>query len=120
MRKLLFCGFITIAICTALDSILLLALGYGYVKAILSPVDPAKLEAPSTYINFDLLYRNGTKTNSRFPPIQALPRSLAQVSAREPDKVYPQWPVSFLAPYGSVPYNDRHLLVDPEVIYLFY
>ncbi|KAH9979595.1 hypothetical protein BGW80DRAFT_1279156, partial [Lactifluus volemus] len=83
---------------------------------ILSPVDLAKLDAPSTYINFDLLYRNGTKTNSRFPPIQALPRALAQVSAREPDKVYPQWPVSFLAPYGSVPYNDRHLLVDPEVI----
>ncbi|KAH9956018.1 hypothetical protein BC827DRAFT_1234407 [Russula dissimulans] len=25
------------------------------------------------------------------------------------------WPVSFLAPYGSVPYNDRRLLVDPEI-----
>jgi hypothetical protein len=23
--------------------------------------------------------------------------------------------VSFLAPYGTVPYNDRRLLVDPEV-----
>jgi hypothetical protein len=115
MKKLLRYSFIIIVFCTVLDSILLLTLGYHYVKAILSPVDPAKLEAPSTYINFDLLYRNGTKTNAQFPPIQALPRALAQVSAREPDKVYPQWPVSYLAPYGSVPYNDRHLLVEPEV-----
>jgi hypothetical protein len=108
-------GFFIIAACTALDSVLVLALGYRYAKVVLFPVDPAKLETPSTYINFDLLYRNGTKTSSRFPPIQALPRALAQVSTREPDKVYPQWPVSFLAPYGSVPHNDRHLLVDPEV-----
>jgi hypothetical protein len=26
--------------------------------------------------------------------------------------------VSFLAPYGSVPQNDRRLLVDPEVNHL--
>jgi hypothetical protein len=37
------------------------------------------------------------------------------VSTAEPDKVYPQWPVSFLAAYGTVRYNDRRLLVDPEV-----
>jgi hypothetical protein len=37
------------------------------------------------------------------------------VSSAEPDKVYPQWPVSYLAPYGTVPYNDRRLLVEPEV-----
>jgi hypothetical protein len=37
------------------------------------------------------------------------------VSAAEPDKVYPQWPVSYLAAYGTVPYNDRRLLVEPEV-----
>jgi hypothetical protein len=111
----LYYGFVVIVFCTVLDSILLFTLGYRYVKVTLSPVDPAKLEAPSTYINFDLLYRNGTKTSAQFPPIQALPRALAQVSAREPDMVYPQWPVSFLAPYGSVPYNDRRLLVDSEV-----
>jgi hypothetical protein len=98
-----------------LDCILFVALGYRYAKIVLFPLDPAKLEAPSTYINFDLLYRNGTKTNSQFPPIRALPRALAQVSSTEPDRVYPQWPVSFLAPYGSVPQNDRRLLVDPEV-----
>ncbi|KAF8466073.1 hypothetical protein DFH94DRAFT_781694 [Russula ochroleuca] len=115
IKALLRCGFFIIAACIALDGVLFLALGYRYAKAVLFPVEPAKLETPSTYINFDLLYRNGTKTSSRFPPIRALPRALAQVSSREPDKVYPQWPVSFLAPYGSVPQNDRHLLVDPEI-----
>jgi len=108
-------GLFIIAACTVLDSILLLVLGYRYAKTVLFPADPAKLETPSTYINFDLLYDNGTKTNSHFIPIQALPRALAQVSSREPAKIYPQWPVSFLAQYGSVPYNDRRLLVDPEI-----
>jgi hypothetical protein len=118
IKALLRCGFFIIAACTALDSALFLALGYRYAKAVLFPVESTKLDSPSTYINFDLLYRNGTKTSSRFPPIRALPRALAHVSSREPDKVYPQWPVSFLAPYGSVPHNDRHLLVDPEVNHL--
>jgi len=111
----LYFGFVIIAVCTALDCVLLVALGYRYARSVWYPADPAKLETPSTYINFDLLYRNGTKTNSQFPPIQGLPRALAQVSAAEPDKVYPQWPVSFLAPYGTVPYNDRRLLVEPEI-----
>ena len=42
-----------------------------------------------------MLYRNGTKTGSRLPTIQALPGALAQASSRE---LYPQWLVSFLAP----------------------
>jgi hypothetical protein len=29
--------------------------------------------------------------------------------------IHPQWPVSFLAAYGTVRYNDRRLLVEPEV-----
>jgi hypothetical protein len=115
IKALLRFGFFIIAVCTVLDCLLFVALGYRYAKIVLYPVDPAKLETPSTYINFDLLYRNGTKTSSQFPPIRALPRALAQVSSKEPDRVYPQWPVSFLAPYGSVPQNDRRLLVDPEV-----
>jgi len=115
IKALLRFGFFIIAVCTLLDCVLFVALGYRYAKVVLFPLDPAKLETPSTYINFDLLYRNGTKTSSQFPPIRALPRALAQVSSREPDRVYPQWPVSFLAPYGSVPQNDRRLLVDPEV-----
>ena len=108
-------GLVVIAICTALDSFLLVSLGYRYARSLWYPADPANLETPSTYINFDLLYRNGTKTNFQFPPIQALPRALAQVSAAEPDKVYPQWPLSYLAAYGAVPYNDRRLQVQPEV-----
>jgi hypothetical protein len=118
IKALLRFGFFVIAACTVLDCLLFVALGYRYAKIILFPVDPARLETPSTYINFDLLYRNGTKTSSRFPPIRALPRALAQVSSREPGRVFPQWPVSFLAPYGSVPQNDRRLLVDPEVNHL--
>ncbi|KAF8266924.1 hypothetical protein EI94DRAFT_1802324 [Lactarius quietus] len=113
-KTLLYFGFVVVAVCTVLDSVLLISLGYRYARSAWFPTDPTKLETPSTYINFDLLYRNGTKTNSQFPPIQGLPRALAQVSAVEPDKVYPQWPVSFLAAYGSVPYNDRRLLVEPE------
>ena len=115
IKALLRFGFCIIAVCTVLDCVLFVALGYRYAKTVLFPVDPANLETRSSYINFDLLYRNGTKTSSQFPPIRALPRALAQVSSKEPDRVYPQWPVSFLAPYGSVPQNDRRLLVDPEV-----
>jgi len=114
-KTLLRFGFIVIAACTIVDSILLLSLCYRYVRSVWFPVNPAKLDTPSTYINFDLLYLNGTRTDTQFPPIQGLPRALAQVSAAEPDKIYPQWPVSFLAPYGTVPYNDRRLLVEPEV-----
>ena len=33
----------------------------------------------------------------------------------EPYRVYPLWPVSFLAAQGIVWYNDRRLLVEPEV-----
>jgi len=115
MNALLRYGLFVIAICTALDGILFLALGYRYARSLLFHVDPTELETPSTYINFDLLYLNGSKTGSRSPTVRALPRALAQVSSREPDKIYPQWTVSFLAPYGTVPYNDRRLLVDPEV-----
>ena len=118
IKALLRYGFFIIAACTVLDCLLFVALGYRYAKIVLFPVNPAKLETPSTYINFDLLYRNGTKTSYQFPPIRVLPRALAHVSSREPDRVYPQWPVSFLAPYGSVPQNDRRLLVDPEVNHL--
>lgn len=115
IKALLRFGFFIIAACTVLDCVLFLTLGYRYAKTVLFPVDPAKLETASSYINFDLLYRNGTKTSSQFPPIRALPRALAHVSSSAPDRVYPQWPVSFLAPYGRVPQNDRRLLVDPEV-----
>ena len=38
----------------------------------------------------EALYCNGTKTNPQFPPIRGLLRAVAQVSAAEPDKVYPQ------------------------------
>jgi hypothetical protein len=114
------CGFITIAICTALDGVLFLALVYRHARCVLFPIDPAKHETPRTYIDFDVLYRNGTKTGSRFPAIQALPRALGQGSSRESNKVYQQWPVSFLAPYGSVSRNDRRLLVDPEVSSVFF
>jgi len=113
--RILRLGFFVIATCTVLDCLLFLALGCRYANSVLFPVHPANLETASTYINFDLLYRNGTKTSFLFPPIRALPRALAQVSSREPDRVYPQWPTSFLAPYGRVPQNDRRLLVDPEI-----
>ncbi|KAN0129145.1 hypothetical protein V8E53_013016 [Lactarius tabidus] len=118
-KTILLFGFVIIALCTALDSVLLISLGFRYAQSVWYPTDPAQLDAPSTYINFDLLYRNGTKTNSNFPPIQGLPRALAQVSSAEPDKIFPQWPVSYLAAYGTVPYNDRRLLVEPEVISTF-
>ncbi|KAN0129158.1 hypothetical protein V8E53_013029 [Lactarius tabidus] len=115
VKTLLLFGFVTIALCTAIDSVLLISLGLRYTRSVWYPTDPAQLETPSTYINFDLLYRNGTKTSSKFPPIQGLPRALAQISSAEPDKVFPQWPVSYMAAYGTVPYNDRRLLVGPEI-----
>ena len=40
---------------------------------------PAKLKTPSTYINFDLLRRNRTKTSTQFSPIQGLPCACASV-----------------------------------------
>ena len=63
---------------------------YRHLTSVLFPNDPAKLVTPSTCINFDLLYRNGTKTGSRFPAIQALPRALAQVSSRRPRQCEPK------------------------------
>jgi hypothetical protein len=100
-------------VCTAPDGVLL---GFCHTLSVWFPADPMKLETPSTYISFDLLYRNGTKTSIQFSPIQGLPRALAQVSTTEADKVYRQWPVSFLVAYGTVPYNNRRLLlVELEV-----
>jgi len=55
MNALLRYGLFVIAICTALDGILFLALGYRYACSLLFHVDPTELETPSTYINFDLL-----------------------------------------------------------------
>jgi hypothetical protein len=68
---------------------------------------------------FDCIATEPRRTH-RFPRsklFQSLPRALAQVSTTaEPDQVYLQWPVSFLAlAYGTDPYNDYRLLVEPEV-----
>ena len=107
-KTLLHLAFILIAVCIVLCVFLIsLALRHEF------PADSAKLEK-NTYANFDLLDRNGTKTNTRFSPIQGLLRALALGSIAEPDKVYPQWPMSFLTAYGAVPYNDRRLLVAPR------
>ena len=56
---------------------------------VITAVSTALDSFPSTYINFDLLYRLGAKMNSQFPQIQGRPRALARVSATEPDRVYP-------------------------------
>ena len=61
-----------------------------FISVQFGDLDQLVLETRRTYILFDQLYRNGPKTNSQFPPIQGLPRALAQVSAVEPNKVYPQ------------------------------
>ena len=116
LRTFLHFGFVIIAVCTALEGVLLISLCFRYARSVWFPAHLTNLETPSTHINFDLLYRNGTKTNSQFPPIQGLPRALEQVSAAsaEPDKVYPQWPVSYLAAYGTIPYHGRRILVDPR------
>jgi len=82
--RILRLGFFVIATCTVLDCLLFLALGCRYANSVLFPVHPANLETASTYINFDLLYRNGTKTSFLFPPIRALPRALAQVLLENP------------------------------------
>jgi len=117
INTLLPCGFIIIAACTILDGVLPLALAYRYASMALFPLDPAKLETPRTYINFDLLYRNGTKYTSSIPSDPRSPtRACAGLHERARQGLqYPHWPASFMAPYGSVPYNDRHLLVSPEV-----
>ena len=76
--------------------------------------DPTKLETQSVYINFDLLYRNGTKTDSQFPPIQALPPALAKVSIASPTRSIHSGQCRSRSLLNRS-YNDRHLLVEPEV-----
>ncbi|KAN0129147.1 hypothetical protein V8E53_013018 [Lactarius tabidus] len=43
------------------------SLGFRYALSVWYPTDPAKLETPSTYMNFDLLCRNEAKMKSQFP-----------------------------------------------------
>ncbi|KAN0129149.1 hypothetical protein V8E53_013020 [Lactarius tabidus] len=104
-KTILLFGFVIIALCTALDIVLLISLGFSYAQSVWYPTDPAQLDTPSTYIKYDLLYRNGTKTNSKFPPLQGLPRALAQVSFAEPDKIFPQWPISIVVQFRVVDYG---------------
>ncbi|KAI0259773.1 hypothetical protein BC834DRAFT_1045088 [Gloeopeniophorella convolvens] len=92
-KALLRYGFFIIAVCTVFDALLLLVLGYRYAKATWYPLDPDKLETPSTYINFDLSTATARRQTRNLP-------AMARV---------------FLAPYGTVPYNDRHLLVEPGI-----
>ena len=54
----------------------------------------------SIYINPWPTVSQRNQGESQFPT-DGLPHALAQASAAEPDKVYPQWPVSFLAAYGT-------------------
>ena len=96
-----------------IDSVLLISLGFRHEFPAIQRNWKQARTSKLTYC-IDLLYRNGTKMNTRFSPIQDLPRALAHGSTAEPDTVYPQWPMSFLTAYGTVPYNDRRLLVAPE------
>ena len=41
-------GLVIIAVCTALDSVFLVSLGYHYARSVWYPADPAKLETPNT------------------------------------------------------------------------
>ncbi|TFY66320.1 hypothetical protein EVG20_g4769 [Dentipellis fragilis] len=99
-----------IVVCTVIDSLLFLQLGLRYWKAS-TPVDPDSLELRNPYIGFDDLYRNKSRT-SPHGPIFNLGRALMQVSSAEPNKVFPQWPDSWMSPDGLVPMGDRHLLIS--------
>jgi hypothetical protein len=63
----------------ALDSVLLISLGFCYPRSAPFPTDPAKLETPSTYINFDLLYRNELPIS---PDSKCFPKSPPQNPTR--------------------------------------
>jgi hypothetical protein len=106
LRTLLHFGFVIITVCMAL--VLLISLCSRDAWSVQFPTDLTKLETPRTYINCDLLYR-------QFLPIQDISRVLAQESPAEPDNVYAQYSVSFSQAYGTVPYNDRCLLIEPKV-----
>jgi hypothetical protein len=50
---LLHYAFVVIAVYMVLDSVvLIISLGFRYARSVQFPADPAKLETPSTYINF--------------------------------------------------------------------
>jgi hypothetical protein len=112
-KTLLLFGFVIIAVsaATAIDSVLIISLGFRYARYVWYPSSPAKLETPRTLTCSIATEPRRVRRSPQFN----LPRALAQVSSAEPDKVYPQWPVSYLAAYGTVPYNDRRLLVEPEI-----
>ncbi|KAA1474023.1 hypothetical protein DENSPDRAFT_860145 [Dentipellis sp. KUC8613] len=101
-----------IVTCTIVDTLLVLQLGIRYFKAS-APLDVDSLEFRSPYIGFDNLYRNKSRS-TQSGPIFNLGRALWQVSSAEPNKVFPQWPDSWMSPDGLVPLDDRRVLVNEK------
>ncbi|KAI0056951.1 hypothetical protein BV25DRAFT_1920588 [Artomyces pyxidatus] len=109
---------IVLLLCTVVDVFLVLSLVLRSDREVFSstPASPTSaLEMPNMYINFDKLYNGTIQENRTFPPIVNIPRGMSQVSSAQPNKVFPQWPESWLTIYGSVPINSRRLWVSPEV-----
>jgi hypothetical protein len=99
-----------------LDSVIhLISLGFRYAQSASFPLTLRNWKPQAHRSILTCCFATEPRRTPSFSPIQGLPRALAQVSTTEPDKVYPQWAVSFLAAYGTILYNDRRILVEPEV-----
>ncbi|KAH9053134.1 hypothetical protein EDB87DRAFT_289092 [Lactarius vividus] len=78
-------------------------LGYRYSRSAWYPADPAKLETTSTYINFDPCISTEPRRILDLPRSKVCPGIWSRKCTAEPDKDYPQRPVSIMmAWYHSV------------------
>lgn len=78
------------------------------------PMGIASLPYRSTYGRLDDLYFMKKQNSSIHSPIINIPRTLAQVSSRQPRKVFLQWPELWLEDYGNVPLAARSLIATAE------
>ena len=114
-KTLLHCGFV-IAVCSAQDGVFLISLSFSYTRSVLFLADPAKLETPSTYINFDLLYATASRRIPSFLRSQA-PYLMRKSPPHNPTKslFVVVSDVRHPRSYVTVLYNHgRRLLVEPE------
>lgn len=108
-----------IFVCTLADALLILVLGLR-PNAARSSSPRLPIETASTFINFDYMYGKGSKgmTFPHHEPIASLSRVQAQVSAAEPQRVFPRSSETWMTMLGPTSVGDRRLLVEKDVSFM--
>ncbi|KAE9400826.1 hypothetical protein BT96DRAFT_1018634 [Gymnopus androsaceus JB14] len=110
--RFIYWAIVVVTLCTIFDAALIFFVTYRYA---LSASPPSPLERPSTYINFENLYRNGTRPKTKHGAITSLTKVQTQTSRVEPERVLPHSNEMWMTYYGSVPIGDRRLKVTGQI-----